>query len=87
MKALFNLIKDKKLPLMVCTLLAALGSLFLIVPFALIFKIIDYYLQFGVKAPVEPVLNWLGLAIGALILRYGLIVASFRACPVRVRRL
>jgi ATP-binding cassette subfamily B protein IrtA len=77
MKALLNLIKDKKLPLMVCTLLAALGSLFLIVPFALIFKIIDYYLQFGVKAPVEPVLNWLGLAIGALILRYGLIVASF----------
>jgi ATP-binding cassette subfamily B protein IrtA len=77
MKALLNLIKDKKLPIAVCVLLAALGSLLLIVPFALIFKIIEYYLRFGVKAPVGPVLNWLGFAMGALVVRYGLIVSSF----------
>jgi ATP-binding cassette subfamily B protein IrtA len=76
MKLLLNLIKGKKIPVIICVALAALGSLLFIVPFALIFKIIEYYLQFGSGAPAGPVLRWLGIAFGALLLRYMLIVSS-----------
>ncbi|MCT4562712.1 MAG: ABC transporter ATP-binding protein/permease [Maledivibacter sp.] len=77
MKLLLNLIKEKRLPITICVILASLGSILLIVPFALIFKIVDYYLQFGIKASTEPVLRWLGIAFLALVLRYGLIISSF----------
>lgn len=77
MKLLFQLIKEKKIPITICVILAAIGSILLIVPFALIFKIVDYFLRFGADASVEPVLKWLGIAFGALILRYVLIVSSF----------
>ena len=77
MAALFDLIKDKKTHLIVCVALASLSSLLLIVPFALIFKIVEYYLQAGLKASPEPVITWLGLAFMALVLRYALTVSSF----------
>ncbi|QUI23908.1 ABC transporter ATP-binding protein [Vallitalea pronyensis] len=77
MKALFDLIKDKKTPIIICVILAALGSLLLIVPFVLIFKIVDYYLQQGAHASPEPLLSWLGIAFLALVVRYLLIVSSF----------
>lgn len=77
MKALYNLIKDKKTHIIICVILSVLGSLFLIVPFVLIFKIVDYFLQYGTNVDIEPILKWLGIAFGALVLRYLLIVTSF----------
>lgn len=77
MRMLLNLTKEKKVPITICVILASLGSILLIVPFALIFKIVDYYLQLGAGASAEPVLKWLGIAFGALVLRYALIISSF----------
>jgi ATP-binding cassette subfamily B protein IrtA len=77
MKLLLNLIKDKKISMIICVSLAALGSILFIVPFALIFKIVEHYLRFGPDASAGPVLQWLGIAFGALLLRYVLIVSAF----------
>lgn len=77
MKDLFDLIKEKKIQLIICVALAAISSLLLIVPFALIYKIMAYYLQEGFNASPEPVITWLGLAFIALVLRYALTVSSF----------
>jgi hypothetical protein len=55
MKALFDLIKEKKVQLIICVVLATVGSLLLIVPFALIYKILAYYLRKGWNASPEPV--------------------------------
>ena len=77
MKSLFTLIKDKKVHLIICVALAAISSLLLIVPFALIYKIVEYYLKAGSGASPEPVITWLGIAFAALVLRYALTVSSF----------
>ena len=77
MKALINLVKEKKVPLSISAGLAALSSLFLIVPFVLIYKIVTYYLQAGANSSPMPVLTWLGIAFAALLLRYALTVSSF----------
>lgn len=77
MRPLLNLIKEKKVQLTICVALAAISSLLLIVPFALIYKIVEYYLQAGLTASPEPVIRWLGIALIALVLRYGLTVSSF----------
>ena len=83
MKALFDLIKEKKVQLTICVVLGAVSSLLLIVPFALIYKIVAYYLQEGWGASPEPVIVWLGIASIALILRYALTVSSLRIQPYR----
>lgn len=77
MKLLFNMIREKKIPITICVILSSLGAVLLIIPFALIFKIVDYYLQFGLTASAQPVLSWLGVALAAVVLRYFLIVSSF----------
>ncbi len=77
MRLLFNLIKEKKVPIILCVILAALGSILLIVPYALIFNIVDYYIQNGIAASAQPVIRLLGIALGAVVLRYLLIVSSF----------
>ncbi len=77
MKPLLKMVKDKKIHLIICVALASVSSLLLIVPFALIYKIVAYYLQAGLNASPEPVITWLGIASIALILRYALTVSSF----------
>ena len=77
MKLLFNMIREKKIPITICVILSSLGAVLLIIPFALIFKIVDYYLQFGLTASAQSVLSWLGVALAAVVLRYFLIVSSF----------
>ena len=77
MRALWSLIRDRKAAIVLCAVLAALGALLLVVPFALLYRIIEHYLRLGVEAPLDPVINWLGWALTALVLRYVLVTSSF----------
>ncbi|MCG8508602.1 MAG: hypothetical protein MI741_05170, partial [Rhodospirillales bacterium] len=77
MKALWLLIDDRKTAIILCVVLAALGALLLVVPFALLYRIIEHYLRLGADAPIGPVLEWLGWALAALGFRYVLITSSF----------
>ncbi len=69
--------KEKKREFLLSTILAAIASLLAIVPLALIYYIVQYYLEAGVGASAEPVLKMIGYGIIAVALSYLLTVSSF----------
>ncbi|WP_294348624.1 ABC transporter ATP-binding protein [Prosthecochloris sp.] len=77
MKVVFQLAESKRTQIIVSVVLAALSSILLIVPYALIYYIVQYYLQEGEGAVAEPVAGIVGWALFAILLHYVLRVSAF----------
>jgi len=77
MKELWELAESRKTGIIACVVLASLGGLLAIVPYGLIFGIIDTILRSGLTHGPGPVLTLVGWGALALFLRYILVVASF----------
>ncbi|UZJ36933.1 ABC transporter ATP-binding protein [Prosthecochloris sp. SCSIO W1103] len=77
MKVIFQLAESKRTQIIVSVVLAALSSILLIVPYALIYYIVQYYLQEGEGAVAEPVVGIVGWALFAILLHYVLRVSAF----------
>ncbi|WP_406657009.1 ABC transporter ATP-binding protein [Methanolobus sp. ZRKC2] len=77
MELLLEIVKKKKLEFLLSVTLAALGSVLYIVPYVIIFYIIRYYLESGINAPAEPVIQMLVYGLVAIVLRYILVTSSF----------
>ena len=77
MKIIFQLAESKRTQIIVSVVLAALSSVLVIVPYALIYYIVQYYLQEGEGAAAEPVTVIVGWALLAILLHYLLRVSAF----------
>ncbi len=77
MKLLFKYAGEKKFEFTFCTILAALGALLAIVPYVLIFLIIQHVLAKGSVISTGYLLQLIGWAFLALVGRYVLVIASF----------
>ena len=77
MKIIFQLAESKRTQIIVSVVLAALSSILAIVPYALIYYIVQYYLQEGEGAAAGPVVVIIGWAMLAILLHYVLRVSAF----------
>ena len=77
MKVIFQLAESKQAQIVISVVLAALSSVLLIVPYALIYYIVQYYLQEGEGAAAGPVMVIIGWALFAILLHYVLRVSAF----------
>ena len=77
MKIIFQLAESKRTQIIVSVVLAALSSVLAIVPYALIYYIVQYYLQKGEGAAAEPVTVIVGWALLAILLHYVFRVSAF----------
>ncbi len=77
MNVIFSLIKEKKKEFVFCAVLASLGAVLAIVPFILIYYIIQVFMTDA--SSVEPglIIKMLLFALSAVILRYFFVVSSF----------
>ena len=77
MKTIFNLIKEKRIAFLLTAILAALGAILAIVPFALIHRIISLYMAHEHAQNVTTIRNLLVFALIAYLVRYLLVIGSF----------
>ena len=77
MELLLQIAKEKKIEFLLSALLAALGSILYIVPYVIIYYIVRYYLDAGIGAPSEPVIEMLIYGLIAIVLRYILVISGF----------
>ena len=77
MNSIFQLAESKRTQIVVSVVLAALSSVLLIVPYALIYYIVQYYLQEGEGAVAGPVVTLIGWALFAILIHYVLRVSAF----------
>ena len=77
MKIIFQLAESKRTQIIVSVVLAALSSVLAIVPYALIYYIVQYYLQKGEGAAAEPVVVIVGWALLAILFHYVFRVSAF----------
>jgi ATP-binding cassette, subfamily B, bacterial IrtA/YbtP len=75
MEVLLKFAGEKKTEFIFCVLLAAIGSILGIVPYALIYYIIEYFLNARTEA--TPVFQMIGIGFGVIVLKYILVISSF----------
>lgn len=77
MNIIFQLAESKRTQIIISVILAAISSVLTIVPYALIYFIVQYYLQQGEGAAFGPVAVIVGWALLALLTHYVLRVSAF----------
>ncbi len=75
MEVLLKFAGEKKTEFISCIILAAIGAILSIVPYALIYYIIEYFLE--AKTDATPIFQMIGIGFGVIILKYILVIASF----------
>ncbi len=77
MNVIFDLIKVKKKEFTAMTILAAIGAVMAIVPYLLIYYIINEFVAKGPGVEIELIVEILLWAMAAILLRYIFVVSSF----------
>ena len=77
MKSLMEFMAEKKMQIIFCIILAAAGSLLSIVPYALIYYIIEFFMHWKKGAPVEPVLSMVRWGFFVILIKYVFVIGSF----------
>jgi len=77
MSILFKFMAERKKEFVFCVILATLGSLLGIVPYAMIYYIIEFFMENGTATDPGPVINMLGIVFIVVVVKYIFVVASF----------
>lgn len=77
METLLFFMKQKQKHFIFCVILAALGAVLEIVPYLMIYRLFSLFLTDSVNADFSLVMRFLLISLGAIILRYGMVISSF----------
>ena len=77
MNVIFSLIKEKKKEFIICAVLASIGAVLSIVPFFLIYYIIQIFMADSSAVESGRIIQILLIALSAVVLRYLFVISSF----------
>ena len=77
MNVIFDLIKVKKKEFIAMAILASLGAILVLVPYMLIYLIINEFIMYGMNVDFNLIMQFLLLALAAVFVRYLFVVFSF----------